>query len=153
MAVLPLHVGNQAHPAGVAAALKLGGEEGVHNPLGQIVPDDPGAQRQHIGVVVAAAQLGGQGLAAQGAADALYLVGRDGDADAGGTDDNAFFALAGGYRLSGGAAENGVVAALGAVRAEVLAGDALGGELGLDVLLQRVAAVVRRDCNHGDSSC
>ena len=110
----------------------------------------PGAHGQHVGVVVPAGELGGQGVAAQGAADALDLVGGDGDADAGGADDDALLTLAGGHGLGGGLAEGGVVAALGAVGAEVLTGDALGGQIGLDVLLQGIPAVVRSDCDHSD---
>ena len=42
-------------------------------------------------------------------------------------------------------AENGVVAALLAVAAAVQDAEALGGEIGLDVLFQTVTAVIRRN--------
>ena len=134
----------------MAAALELGVQEGVHDILGQVFAHDAGAHGQHVGVVVPPGEGGGQGVAAQGAADAPDLVGGDGDADAGGADDDAPLALAGGHGLGGGLAEGGVVAALGAVGAEVLTGDALGGQIGLDVLLQGIPAVIRSDCDHSD---
>ena len=52
------------------------------------------------------------------------------------------------FALGGSFAKEGVVAALGAVGAEVLAGDSLGGQIGLEVLLELVAAVVRRNGDH-----
>ena len=78
----------------------------------------------------------------------MHLVGRDGDADACGADDDTLFAPPLRHRPGGGLAEYGVVAAVGAVGAEVLTGDALGGQIGLEVLLELVAAVVRRNGDH-----
>ena len=71
------------------APLEAGGQEGVHNALGGHGADDARAHSQHVGVVMPPGHLGGQRVAAQGAADSLHLVGRDGDADAGGADDNS----------------------------------------------------------------
>lgn len=139
---------HQANPALVAAAFKFSGQENIHNPLGQHGPGDARPQGQHIGVVVPAGELGGEHVTAQGAADAVHLVGRDGDADSGSADNDALFAPALRHRLGGGLAEDGVVAAVDAVGAEVLAGNSLSGQIGLEVLLELVAAVVRRNGDH-----
>ena len=132
----------------MTAALKLRVQKDVYDPLRHVGTDHPGAHGQHIGVVVAAGELGGEGIAAQGAADAVDLVGGDGDADAGGADDDAPVTAAVGHRLGGRLAEDGVVAALLTVTAAVQDVEALGGEIGLDMLLEAVAAVVRRNGNH-----
>ena len=111
---------------------------------------EAGADGQHVGVVVAAGHLRAEGLAAQGAADALDLVGGDGDTDAGGADHDAPLALPGGHRPGGRLPEVGVVAAAGVVTAEVLHLMALLLEIGDELLLQCVAAVVASDGNfHG----
>ncbi|MPM35924.1 hypothetical protein SDC9_82518 [bioreactor metagenome] len=69
------------------------------------------------------------------AADALDLVGGNGDADAGRADDNALFTLAGGHGTGRRLAEDGIVAALRGKTAAVLALIAVLLQLPLDFLL------------------
>ena len=130
------------------ATLELGVQEGVHNPLGQIIADDAGAHGQHIGIVVAAGHLCGEGITAQGTADPMHFICGDGHADACGADHDALFALAGGHRLCCGAGEVGVVAALLATGTEILYFVARGGQIGLDVLFQSKSAVIGSDGDH-----
>jgi hypothetical protein len=73
----------------VATALEAGVAERPHAGLGDAGADDPGAQRDHVGVVVGARRGGGERLGAQRAAHARHLVGGDADADAGAADDEA----------------------------------------------------------------
>ena len=136
------------HPPLVAAALKRGVEEGLHNAVGHIVPNQSAAHGQHVGVVVPPGHLGGEGLAAQGAADALHLVGGDGDADARGADNDTPVARAGGHRLRSRPAEVGVVAALCGVAAEVLILQAAGVQVLHDVALEGEPSVVGTQCDH-----
>ena len=96
----------------MAAALKLGVQKHIHNALGHIGANDASAHREHIGVVMLAAQLGGEGVTAQGTADAVDLVGRNGDADAGGADDDAVLTPAISHRLGGGFSKYRVITAL-----------------------------------------
>ena len=140
------------HPALVAAALKFRVEEGVQDPVGHVVPDHPAAHGQHVGVVVPPGHLGGQGLAAQGAADTLHLVGGDGDADAGGADDDAPVTFAGGHRLRRGPAEVGVVAALIGIAAEVVIRQSAGVQVLHHVALEGEPSVVTAQCDHVISS-
>ena len=107
----------------MAAAFKLGVQKDLYDTLGQFGADDPGTHGQHIGVIVAAGHLSGQGIAAQGTANTLDLVGGDGNADAGGADDDAPVTLAGGDRFCGGFSENRIVTAFLVGTAEILIGD------------------------------
>ena len=68
---------------------------------------------------MAARHLGGKCVGAERAADAAHLVRADGDADAGGADDDAARALAGCDLFRRGLTVNGIVAAFGRVRAAV----------------------------------
>mgnify|MGYP007090293263 CR=1 FL=1 len=77
----------------------------------------------------------------------------DGDADAGGADDDAPIILAGGHSPGRRLAEVGVVAALRRVAAEVLVFMAQLLQKLDDVAFQRVAAVIRTQSDfHGDRS-
>ena len=137
----------QADAARVAAALKLGVQERLDDALGQIRTRDARPEGEHVRVVVAAGHLGGQAVAAEGAADALDLVRGDGDADAGRADDDAAVTLAGGDAAGDLLAVDGIVDALRAVAAEVLIVDLVLLEPDQDVLLEQVAAVVAADRN------
>ena len=97
---------------------------------------------------MAAGHLGGVAVAAQGGADALDLVGGDGDADAGAADEDAALVLPARDGAGHGLAVDGVVAALFAVRAEVLVGKAQLVQMAHDLLLEGKAAVVTSDRNH-----
>ena len=86
-----------------------------------------------------------------GAADALDLVGGDGDADAGGADDDALFAFAGGHQPGHLLAVNGIVHAFGGEAAHVLKVDVVLLHPDENVLLQQIAAVIAADGNFHDS--
>ena len=77
----------------MAAALKLGVEERVHDLEREARAEHARAHGEDVRIVVAAGHLGGVAVAAQGGADALDLVGGDGDADAGAADEDAALAL------------------------------------------------------------
>ena len=85
---------------------------------------------------------------AEGTADALDLVGGHGDADAGGAEHNALLTFSGGYSLGGGDGKVGVVAAVGGIRAEILAGDPLVFQIGFQMFFQRQRSVVTSQCDH-----
>ena len=136
----------------MAAALELGGEEGLHDGLRQIGAHDARPQGQHVGVVVAAGHLRHERVGTQGAAHAVNLVGGDGNADAGGADDDATLTLAGGHRLRRSLGKDGIVAALCGVAAEIPVVQAVSVQVFDDVLLQGVSAVVRTQCDHSDTS-
>ena len=143
-----LHLRDQAHSAGVATALKFCGKEGLHDTLGQIGTYDARPEGEHIGVVVTAAHLRHEGIGAQGAAYAADLVGGDGDADAGGADDDALLTLAGGYGLSRRLGIDRVVAVTLVHAAEISIVQPMGIKIVPDVLLQAISAVIGTECNH-----
>ena len=94
--------------------------------------------------------VGGQGVGAVGAADASHLIGGDGNADAGGADDDALVALTGGHHAAYLLAVHGIVYALGRVAAHILEVDVVLLQPDENVLLQQIAAVIAADGNfHG----
>ena len=129
----------------VAAALVGGGEEGVDDLQGDGLADHAGAHGDHVGVVVQAGHVGAVALAAHGGADAVDLVGGQGDADAGAADEDAEVGLAVCHELGGLVAVDGVVAALGAVGANVCDLVALGAQVLDDGELEGQADVVASD--------
>ena len=96
---------------------------------------------------MAAGHLGAVAVTAQGAANALDLVGRHGHANAGGADDDTLFAFAAGYRPGHFFRVNGIVHAFGVVAAEVLKIVVVLLQPDQNILLQQVAAVVAADGN------
>ena len=75
---------------------EFGGQPGVGDFQSQILAHNTGADGHHVGVVVQTGHLGGPDIAQQSAADAVHLVGGDGNADAGGAQHDALLAFAGG---------------------------------------------------------
>ena len=132
----------------MAAALKLSVEERVHDLEREARAEHARAHGEDVRIVVAAGHLGGVAGAAQGGAEALDLVGGDGDADAGAADEDAALVLPARDGAGHGLAVDGVVAALFAVRAEVLVGKAQLVEMAHDLLLEGKTAVVTSDRNH-----
>ena len=63
----------------VAPAFEVGGEEGGDAGLGHVDPDQPRAERDGIGVIVAARKLGRERLGDLGAAAGGIAIGGDGD--------------------------------------------------------------------------
>ena len=104
--------------------------------------DNSCAHCEDVRVVVQPCHLGREAVAAEGRADALDLVCRDGNADAGAADYDALFALAVCYRMGARLAVNGIVAAILGVSAVVFLFNASRVEVLHDLLLERPAAVV-----------
>ena len=136
----------------MAAALEGRVQKQVHDLHGQARPDHAAAQGQDITVVVAAGHLGGEAVAAQGAADALDLVGRHGHADAGAAAEDALLRLAGGDGLRHQGRIDGVIAAGFGIGAVVGEGDAPLRQVFLDLFLEGKAPVVASQCNHSSIS-
>ena len=77
-----------------ASPLNVRREEGDAALERRLGPDDPGAERQDVHVVVLDALVGRVGVVADGGADAADLVRRDARADAGAADEDAALGLA-----------------------------------------------------------
>ena len=134
--------------ARLAAARKVRGQEGVHDLEREARAEHACTHGEDVRVVVAAGHLCRVAVPAQGGADALDLVGGDGDADARAADEDAALAFTARDRAGHSLAVDGVVAALLAVGAEVLVGKAQLVEMAHDLLLEGIAAVVTSDRNH-----
>ena len=132
----------------MAAAFKLGAQESVHDLSRKTGADDALAHGQHIGIVVQTGVFSGIGIRADSAADARHLIGRQRNADARATDDDAVAVLALCDSFGHLLAVNGVIHALRAVAAQILEGNALFFEMFLDGQLQAIARVVTSDCDH-----
>ena len=142
-----LNAVEQRNAAGMAAALKRGGEEGLDHGRSQLGAREARADGHHVGVVVLAAELRLERVGAVRAADTLDLVRRDGDADTGRADDDAVLALPACHGTRGSLAEDRIVAALGGVGAAVLDLVAQPLQLLFDVFLPGVSAVVTDQCD------
>ena len=94
-------------------------KESVNNLKRKTGADNSCAHCEDVRVVVQPCHLGREAVAAEGCADALDLVCRDGNADAGAADYDALFALAVCYRMGDRLAVNGIVAAILGVSAVV----------------------------------
>jgi len=140
-------------------AREIGGEERVETVLGDGLADDAGAQRQHVGIVVLAAQAGGGLVVAEGGANAGGAVDGNGDADAGAADDAAAVGLAGGHRLGHRLAEIGIVdrggRILGAEIQHLVSGSTqLLGQLRLKVETSVIGADCDRlECHGRGNAC
>ena len=123
-------------------------KERVHDLQRKAGADHAGAHRKDVGVVVLARGLGGEAIAAQSGADALELVGNNGDTDARAADDDAALALAALDRAGhlGGIVR--IVDGIGAVGAKVLVLQATLVQVRLDLLEKLVAAVITTQSNH-----
>ena len=131
----------------MAAALKFVVQKGVNDLAGKAGADNAAAHAQGIGIVVAAGVLGAERLRAAAGADALHLVGahRHAYAGAAAQDDQCAAAVLHGLAALGGKVR--VVHAGGGIGAKVGVGYAQLVQMGLDGLLQLIAAVVGSKCN------
>ena len=73
----------------MTAAGEVGGQEHLDAFLGDFHADQPGAEREHVGVVVLACQPGAGAVMAQRGADMAVTVEGDRNADAGAADGDA----------------------------------------------------------------
>ena len=103
----------------VAAAGKVGVEEGGHAGAGEVGSSQARAQGQDIGIVMLAGKGGGQGLADQRTAARGIAVDRDGNADAGAADGDTAARAAGGDRLGNGIAEIRIIHGSRTLRTEI----------------------------------
>ncbi len=99
---LALKFGNFFQTALMPAIFEGRQQPGVHNAADKFVAEEVGGKAQDVGVVVAAADLGGQLVVADRRANAGELVGYDGHADTGAVNQDATVALARGHGLGGG---------------------------------------------------
>lgn len=133
------------HPALMATSLERRVQEQIDNLQCCLLVDETGRQRHHIAVVVLAAQLGNFSVPAKGATDMGIFVHRHLYTVAAAADDDASFVLA----FFDGTAQLvcivGVVATLGAERAEVLHLKAFALNKSHHFLLQFVARMVAGD--------
>ena len=126
----------------------------IWNDLLQQLADEARAEGHHVRVVVLARQAGGYRVGQQGAADAVHLVRRDGNADARRAHHDAAFTRAGRDSLGRRAGKVWIVAAVLRKRAEIHAFHTARSQMGLHGLLQRQRAVVTGNCNfHKITSC
>ena len=132
----------------MAAAFKVRGQDRVHDLEREARAEHACAHGEDVRIVVAAGHLCRVAVPAQGGADALDLIGGDGDADARTADEDAALAFPTRDRARNGLAVDGVVAAFLAVRAKVLIGKAQLVQMAHDLLLEGKAAVVTSDRNH-----
>ena len=123
-------------------------QEDVHDFQRQAGSGDQRAQSKHVGVVVQTGGFGREAIPAQRAADAGHLVGGDGDADAGATDDDAFFALARCHGMGHRLAIDGVIHRSGRITAEVPVFQSALPQVSQNLLLEFVSAVVAGDGDH-----
>ena len=86
-----------------------------------------------------------------GAADTLDLVGGNGNANAGSTDDDTLLACAGGHQPGHLFAINGIVHAFGGEAAHILKVDVVLLQPDENVLLQQIAAVIAANGNFHDA--
>ena len=126
----------------MAAALKRGVQEQIHQLAGKAGADNAAAHAQGVGIVVAAGVLAAEAVGAAAGADALDLVGGHADADTGAAEQQGFVALAADHSVTGRQCHIGVIHAGSAVGAKV---DILQPQLvqmSLDGFLQFKTAMV-----------
>ncbi len=129
----------------MATALKFRGQKHINHTLCQTHAHNTSTKSQHIGIVVTTGHFGHIGVGAKGTTNASYLVGRDGNANATGANDDALFAGAVGHSFSGGLAKDGVVTAVCVGTATVQNLMALAFQIGLNLFLVGESAVVATD--------
>lgn len=103
----------------MAAGLEGATEEGVQDGEGHVLPDESGTEAQDVGIVVSPRQARRDGLRDEGRADAGVSVGCDGHADAGATDEDAPLDARVSQHAGDFPGEDGIVAPVGTVTADV----------------------------------
>ena len=132
----------------MAAAFKLARQKGLRNHAAQLRANHARAEGKHVRVVVHTAHLGGIAVRAGAAANALHLVGRDGNADARAAAQNAALAFAAHHGLRRALGKHRVVAAVRGIGAIVVIGQLHLIQQRHDFLFQRQTGVVASQCNH-----
>ena len=119
----------------------------LKNTLIAHLTNNTGADGHHVGVVMLTGHTGGHHIAQQRAADALDLVGGDGNTDAGGAKDDALVTFAACYGLGGRSGKVGIVAAIQSISAEVDDFVTLLFQVGNHQILQFQCAVIATNRN------
>lgn len=130
------------------ALRELCGQECVHHLQCDDLTDHACADGEHVCIVVLTGQSCSGRIMAECAADAAYLICSDGNADAGGADDNTLLAFAGSDSFCSGAAEVGIITGIKAVCTEVFALNTLFFQMPDHLCLELKSTVIRSDCNH-----
>ena len=133
----------------MTAAGKFGLQPSIRNHLGQAHASGALAHAQHIGIIVLPAHFSRENISAQSSTNTLALVGGNGDANAGTTNQDATLSAAGaaGNVLSQLFRKIRVIDAVLTVGTVVNDFDALFSQILFDVLLQMIASVVASNCN------
>ena len=126
---------------------EFGTQPGIRDLQSQHFTHHTGTHGHHVGVVMLPGQAGRHQITQQGAADALDLIGSDGNTDAGGAKDDTLLKLAGGNCLGSGAYEIRIVAGSGGVGAEIFDSVALTFQVRNQLVLQIQSTVVTGNCN------
>ena len=131
----------------MAAALRLGGEEGFHYALRKLYAHYALAYGKHIGVVMLPAKAGHNGVGAECAAHSLYFVCGYGYADARAANHYTSVSLSFYHSLAAGNTVIRVVRSIRAVAAKVDYLVSKGFNVFLQLFLKVKAAVIGRNCN------
>ena len=131
----------------MTVTLELGREEGVHDLLSDLRASGAPAHGKDVGVVVLAAELGGEVVVAKGAADAVDLVAGDGNADASPAEGDPALALAGSDLGADGDRNVGVINTLHLVNADVHDLVASSTKVGDEHLLELKSTVITTNSN------
>lgn len=120
--------------------------EKIHNV--QPHPGEEHSRIQHIFIVMQPRTFGGKAIPVQGAVDTRYLISGNGNADAGATDDDAFFALARCHGMGHHLTIDGIIQRGAEFTPEVLAFQSAILQVGQNLLLEFVSTMVTADSDH-----
>ena len=120
--------------------------EKIHNV--QPHPGEEHSRIQHIFIVMQPRTFGGKAIPVQGAVDTRYLISSNGNADAGATDDDAFFALARCHGMGHHLTIDGIIQRGVEFTPEVLAFQSAILQVGQNLLLEFVSTMVTADSDH-----
>ena len=138
----------------MAPTAELGGQPGLDDLFGQVHPDQPGAQGQHVGIVVLPAVDGRGVIVGHPGPHARHFVGHNAAADPGAVDHDAHARPCRRLtRAADGVRKIGIVHCLFAVGAGIDDFETQRGQVRFEDLLQLEAAVVRSNCDHFFGSC
>ncbi len=131
----------------MASALKFSGEISIHDALGQLDAHHPGAEAEHIGIVVALGHGSGIGIAAGEGPDVLHLVGCQGNADTRAADGDAAVCLPLCHQCGHLIAGDGIIITLRGIRTYIDHLNALFLQILLNLLLHFYRCMIISDGN------
>ncbi len=130
------------YAAGVATTGKVGAEEGLYDLLGQAGANQPRPQREHIGVIVFAAVIGGSLVVTHGRPYPWYFVGDHTATNAGAIYDDGPPGFAVGDMLRGRVRHIRVIYGLGVMGSTIKNGIPLFLDKTLQLLFQGVSPMI-----------